>query len=96
MHWLHSMRLKRRQELCYLQKKSKVKALPPPPAPHHWKLFADFHPAILEKTAGYVSRNGAVFEGVYPQSPLPARYVLMSMSQIASARKRSTTRNFPS
>ena len=32
---------------------------------------ANILPAILEKTAGYVARNGIVFEGVFLSSDLP-------------------------
>lgn len=45
--------------------------------------------AIVEKTAGYVARNGQVFERKFPRAPLPSIPSLISQS--AFAKRKSTT-----
>lgn len=58
-----------------------------------------FHVAIVEKTAGYVARNGFVFEGtlsVYVDSSIfMFHFKLTVLFQNVCAKKRKTTRNSP-
>lgn len=44
----------------------------------HLDPLLTLNPAILEKTAGYVARNGAVFEGViYLPNAMPAEWRIL-------------------
>lgn len=51
--------------------------------------FANFHPAILEKTAGYVARNGTVFEGAFAffRDPMTATYTNIQIRSHPRERK---------
>lgn len=64
-----------------------------------WRYMLTFHVAIVEKTAGYVARNGFVFEGalsVYVDSSIfMFHFKLTVLFQNVCAKKRKTTRNSP-